>query len=147
MPIMATRGWDDARATARLLVKTALECIRDTNKGPQSEASLNNVYRLLEAFRVNPFFAYSGRDSREQAPGQNVLRTAIRGRHVEDVAIALDEAVRAVFAGQSKDAAVQSVEAILRRIAYPEQQGVPSQEERARAAQFFETVSQRLSYT
>jgi len=142
---MATRGWDDARATARLLVRTTLECLRDINKAPDAAASLNNVYRLLEAYRVNPFFGYIQRDVPEGKPDQDAVRTSIRDRHLSEVRTALEEAVNAVFQGESKDAAVQAVENVLRQITYP-QHGAPSTAERERVTRFFQEVSQRLTY-
>jgi hypothetical protein len=56
MPIMSAHTQNDARGTARLLALSARDTLRSRDMATASEVALNNAYRFLEAFRVNPRF-------------------------------------------------------------------------------------------
>ena len=53
MPIMAAQGQNDARGTARLLAIAARDCVSNPTVATEQTVVLNNVYRLLEAYRRN----------------------------------------------------------------------------------------------
>jgi hypothetical protein len=147
MPIMAAHGQNDARVAARLLVSTAVDCIRDPAMARDREVALNNVYRLLEAFRLNPFFGMEAPTRRAQQGAAEMLAvTPPLERHVKDVRQALDQAIAAAFAGQTKQQAIDVVEKVLRGVVYPQDYAQPSQEEKNHVARFFEEVLQRLKF-
>jgi hypothetical protein len=144
MPIMSAHGQNDARGTARLLALAARDCIRNPQR--TQEVMLNNLYRLLEAYRVTAFFGL------EPSPGPYSARTAEaisllpRAEHnVKDVKLAIEAAQAAAFPGQSKDQAVEAITRVLRGIAYPNEFVKPSAEELTKADSFFEEVITRLS--
>lgn len=116
MPIMAAHGRSDARGTARLLANMALESINNPKQGEPQEVALNNMYRLLQSFRKDTFF---GREAPADVPRSSAEKLTLRPpmeRNVRDVKQALEEAVTVAFAGQSKDAAIEVVENVLRWI-------------------------------
>jgi hypothetical protein len=143
MPIMAAQGRSDARTAARILARAAINCIEHPDSAPKHVVTLNNVYRLLEAYRVNTFFgsepnfgASSGSDALSliQPLEQNV--SAVR-----DV---LADAVQTVFAGQTKAEAISEIETVLKKLAYPDQDAVTSPATREKTARFFAEVAERL---
>jgi hypothetical protein len=143
MPIMAAQGEGDARMSARLLATMALECLTNPALAPARMPALNNVYRLLEAVRSNPFFGL------ERRPGfggsaESLARVSGLERHVEDVKAALDSAVAMTFAERTRDQALRDVEQVLKAVAYPADFGQPTDEERNRAQDFFRNVIQSL---
>lgn len=145
MPIMAAHGQNDARIAARLLANTAVDCLRRPEAAHQWQVALNNVYRLLETFRSNPFFGH-------EAPLTTSVRTAPETlalvppaeRHVNEVRLALERALAAVFANQPKDQAIRDIEKVLQGIAYPEKFAEPTAVELNRAERFFEEMLQQL---
>jgi hypothetical protein len=94
----------------------ALESINNPKQGEPQEVALNNMYRLLQSFRKDTFF---GREAPADVPRSSAEKLTLRPpmeRNVRDVKQALEEAVTVAFAGQSKDAAIEVVENVLRWI-------------------------------
>jgi hypothetical protein len=74
MPILATYTRGDARGTAHLLAAMALGCLNDPEAARDQEVALNNVYRLLEAFRTGSL----GRVERaNRLPRESALRSPV----------------------------------------------------------------------
>ncbi len=145
MPIMAAHSRSDARGTARLLATLALASIDHPKGGETEKVALNNVYRLLESFRRDVFF---GREISENARGRSAaqkltLRPPVE-RNVREVREALEQAVADAFKGKSKDSAIESVENVLRSIAYPKRGRRPSKAEQARTILFFRALIDHL---
>lgn len=141
MPIMAAQERNDARSAARILASSAKACLDNPATAPANTVVLNNVFRLLESYRVNPFFELEPVfDNRHF---DDISLTSALEVHVSAVHDALQGAVAAAFAGQSKNAAVLEIEATLKGLAYPEL-GAPTNDARSRAANFFSEVSSRL---
>src|SRR5437016_740491 len=115
MPIMAAHGQNDARVAARLLASTAVDCLRDPEHAGEWEVTLNNVYRLLEAFRVNPFFGHDTPMSQDPQAGETLAFQPIE-RHVQDVSRAIEQAIGVSFQGHTKDQAIKEVENVLRAL-------------------------------
>ena len=143
---MAAHGRNDARSAARLLARTAKEAITNPEIARARTVALNNVYRLLEAYRANPFFGV------EQSSGQAMqksaetltLTTSVE-RHVKDVRRAMEQAIDSAFENQPKQKAIESIEGVLRSITYPEKNfKKPSSQERKKTKQFFEELHRRL---
>lgn len=147
MPIMSAQQKNDARGTARLLALAASDSIRNPPAIPATrEVVLNNVYRLLEAYRVTAFFGLEPSPRPYSAPGAEAISLLPRVEHnVRDVKIAMEAAQAIAFPGQSKDQAMEAVARVLRAIIYPENSAKPSNEELANAGQFFDEVVARLS--
>lgn len=142
---MASQGRTDARGTLQLLASTALECIDDPNVAQEQEVALNNVYRLLESYRVSPFFA-------SEAPSQIPLQVereklTLQGpleRNVREVRDAIAHALTTAFNDANKDEAVERIGTVLRSVAYPHQVQAPSADDHQRTTRFFREVIDRL---
>lgn len=139
---MAAQGRNDARTAARLLASTAEECLNDPARAPANAVVLNNVYRLLEAYRVNAFFGLEPAASYYPAAETLSLIPPLE-QYVSVVRDVLEHAVTATFVGQPKDEAITLIEDVLKRIAYPEF-GTPSDAEKNKVTQFFSAVVQHL---
>jgi hypothetical protein len=146
MPIMAAQGRSDARGAARLLAGLALDCIDNPKVAREQQVALNNVYRLLESYRSNVFF---GLEPPREQPKQNAsqkltLRTPIE-RHVKEVRDALEEARQTVFTEDTKDHAIETIENVLRSVAYPKSKSARlSVADREKVTAFFREVVERL---
>ena len=152
MPIMAAHTRSDARGTARLLATMALASIGNPTAKMDSriaaaesqEVALNNMYRLLQAFRKDAFFGQEmPRQSRQSAAEKLTLRPRVE-RNVRQVREALAQAAAIAFAGQSNDEAIEAVERVLRWIAYPRTNSPPSDTDRTRTISFFRELVDRL---
>lgn len=147
MPIMSAQGESDARVAAWLLATTAIDCLKGPEAAPIPETALNNVFRLLEAARVNPFFGYQRGDSRTgRTVDDPVFLSPARERHVGEVKAALEQAIKETFAEETPKAAIESVEMVLRGVTYPNQFAAPSSQARFKAARFFESLAQQLKF-
>jgi hypothetical protein len=142
---MAADGRNDARGAARLLAHAAKECVENPNLAPAREVALNNVYRLLEAYKTNALFGHEPL-ARRYPQGSAAMLTLMPAaeRHVVDVREAMEQAVGDVFANQPKKQAIESVESVLRAVVYPQNFGQPSEQERTKVANFFDRFLQHL---
>ena len=145
MPIMASQGRSDARGTAQLLASMALDCIANPEIARDQKVALNNVYRLLELYRVNPFF---GSEPPVQQPVRGVsqrlsLRRPVE-RHVNEVRNALESARLAVFGDRGKDDAMKTIGTVLRAMAYPEVKIDISSNDHEMTTRFFQALVQSL---
>ena len=139
---MSTQGRSDARNAAWLLAVTAKDCLADPEKARRSAIALNNVYRLIESYRVNPFFGLEV-TSEPQQSSQTISPLPPLEHHVKAVRDALEYARTIAFPGQTIDQAVTVIERVLKGVAYPES-GEPSNAERDLTTHFFSEVVQRL---
>jgi hypothetical protein len=146
MPIMAAHERSDARGAARLLALMALDCIDNPEAAVEQEVALNNVYRLLESYRSDVFFGLDTPRQPFRRISDKLALTPPRERHVGDVRDAIEQARLAVFAEQSKDDAIASIENVLRSLAYPTRKDLkrPSPADRKNAAKFFKTFLKQL---
>lgn len=146
MPIMSAQQQNDARGTTRLLALAASESIRKKSDATSREVVLNNVYRLLEAYRGNAFFGLEPRARPFPARATEAISLLPRpGRHVREVRMALEQALAAAFPGRTKQEAIGVIEGVLRGITYPEQFEKPSDEDCTKARSFFDEVVSRLN--
>src|SRR6267143_4564823 len=144
MSIMAASEWSDDRSTTLLMAQQTLDCLRDETKVASAAVVLNNVYRLLEAFRGNPFFGYVP-DEPADAPDLEWASVAMEP-HVADVRYAIEEALKAVFRGQPHENAIEAVEGVLRALVAPKRHPALQAAEKERAVRFFSELSQRLAF-
>lgn len=143
---MSANEQNDARGTARLLAIVARDCIVDPGSAASHQVALNNVFRLLEVYRVNPFFGLEPRIQHFPPRGTAAISLLPRAeRRVKDVQVAFDQVVGAVFPGQSKDEAIRVIETVLRAVAYPEQGSSPSEDDRSKVGKFFDRVASELN--
>jgi hypothetical protein len=145
MSIMAAQGSNDARASARLLAGVAKECIEDPTTAPSRAVVLNNVYRLLETYRVNPFLGIDRTAAYPQTQESEALNP-LAEQHVQDVRDVLRRAVEMAFEGQSIDDAILIVEDVLRGMAYPDKFDAPKDSEKVKAMKFFSEVLKGLQF-
>jgi len=122
-----------------------LACVKDQSKVPASKVVLNNMYRLLEAFRSNAFFGFEPEEPNTEPPETHRSSMVFEG-HSPDVRVAIEGALKDVFSEMKSDAAIRIVENVLRGIVAPERFDPPQVEQRDRAARFFSGLSKRLSY-
>jgi hypothetical protein len=139
---MSAQQKNDARGTARLLALAARDSIRNPRDVPATrELLLNNVYRLLEEYRVTAFFGSESSLRPYSVRATEAISLLPRAeRHVKDVRAAMESAQATAFPGQPKDQAIEAVVRVLRGITYPERFGSPSDEDLARASTFFDEV-------
>lgn len=143
---MAVHERNDARGAARLLASNALDCIRHPANALERAVALNNVYRMLEAYRVNAFFGLQ--PPKHQCPAGSQGKLSLMPpaqRHTKEVRLALEQSVTIVFGDTPKDEAIKTLEEVLRGIAYPEDFDTPSEEDRLKATHFFDEVLAHLS--
>ena len=144
MPIMAAHGLNDARGAARLLAKNALECIDNPKIAHEHQVVLNNVYRLLEAYRADPFFGLERSTKHPSGSSAKLSLLPPVERHVEEVREVFERAIATAFAGEPKDGAIVLIENVLRAVTYPAQFPPPSEQDKQKAAHFFDEVVQSL---
>ena len=141
---MAASEWNDDRSTTLLMAQEALECLRGERKVASATVVLNNVYRLLEAFKGNPFFGYVP-DEPVDAPDTEWASVGMEP-HVADVRYAIEEALKVVFADQPHENAIEAVEDVLRALVTPNRRPAVQPAEKDRAVRFFSELSQRLAF-
>jgi hypothetical protein len=145
MPIMSARQKNDARGTVRLLAVAARDTIRGHSTA-RREVVLNNVYRLLEAYRSTAFFGLEPSPRPYSARAAETISLLPRAeRNVNDVKVAIEAAQAKAFPGRSKDQAIEAVANVLRGIVYPADFAKPTNDEVARAGDFFDEFVERLS--
>src|SRR6266481_5845413 len=119
MPIMAAHDQNDARGSARVLAATVKKCIEEDYAPSKHKSALNNLYRLLEAYRAHRFVVFEYEPRSARGPEALTLLPPPE-RNVVELRMALDRAFENVYRGRALDEAVDSVENVLRSIAYPE---------------------------
>lgn len=147
MPIMAAHGQNDARVAARLLANTAMDCLRHPEGASQWQVALNNVYRLLESFRSNPFFGQEAPlpHTTHEAP-ETLALVPPAERHARDVRVAIERALEQAFPDEPRDQAIREVEKVLQGVAYPQKFEGPTQNDLERATHFFEALLRNLKF-
>jgi hypothetical protein len=145
--VMSAQQKNDARGTARLLALAASDSIRNPAIIPATrEVVLNNMYRLLEAYRVTAFFGLEPSPRPYSARAAEAISLLPRmERNVKDVKVAMEAAQAITFPGRSKNQAIEAVVRVLRGVAYPENYPKPSDKDLEKATQFFDEVVTRLS--
>lgn len=146
MPIMAANAQSDARGAAWLLVSAAQQYIDDPRNAPHSRDALNNVYRLLEAFRKNVFFGPRPLPMKNYAPhGLDMLSIMPSSqRHLSEICDAMAEALSSSFSSTPTDQAVEKIEGVLRAVAAPDKYEV-SEEDKKSAKLFFNDLLKQLA--
>ena len=142
MPIMAAQGRNDARTAAWLLASGAKDCLENPAIAPAHATMLNNVYRLLESYRVNVFFGFERLTSYQQ-PTDTISLVPPLEQHVGAVREVLDRALNTAFAGQSKNEAVELIKNVLKGVAHPDF-GAPSDADKTKVKLFFSEMAQHL---
>jgi hypothetical protein len=141
MPITAIHEQNDARGAVRLLATAAKDFIGNEPVALDKEVALNNMYRLLEAYRTHAFFGLEG-SAHPPAPDTAETLTLLppADRHVEDVRKALERALTTTFGDRSTEEALELVESVLRAVAYPETRNPPTTDDTRRTKRFFEEL-------
>jgi hypothetical protein len=144
---MAAYERNDARGAARLLAIIACNSIADPTTATKRRVALNNVYRLLEAYRDNVFFGMEPPPvpHSDHTVGALSLFPSPQ-RHVDDVRAAMEASRQEVFADASKQTAIDKIESVLKILIKSGQQNTEPTD-RDRAAQFFQSMAKRLELT
>jgi hypothetical protein len=142
MPIMAAHNQNDARGSARVLATTVKRCIEEDYAPTRHKSALNNLYRLLEAYRAHHFVEFEYQPRSPRGPEALTLLPPPE-RNVLELRTALDRAFDHVYHGRPLDEAVESVENVLRSIAYPEKVA-PEGVDRERAYAFLKSFIENL---
>ncbi len=145
MAIMAAHGVNDARNAARLLAATAKECLAEPALAPSNKIALNNVYRLLEAYRDNPFFGMEW--SPEPDATEAISSLPPSESHLDDLKIIVDASIGTVFRDEPADRAISAIENVLRWVTYPAKFSRPenADADERKAAEFFTDFLRRLA--
>jgi len=142
---MAKASFSDERASVAVLSHVAIKCLSEPVVAEEDAIALNNAYRLLETFRVDPFFGnelpITG--ASEYPLGALKNKPTFR-RHAGDVENALKTAVETAFQGASKEDAIEAVKSSLRALAYPAKFGELRQDQRTKCIEFFRVVANKL---
>jgi hypothetical protein len=145
MPIMAAHAQSDARGAAWLLASTAKQYLSERGDAASTRGALNNVYRLLEAYRSKVIFSPTRPVSQTGVDSADLLTLLPTTEgHLEDVRDALEQALTSTFSSESKSAALEFIEGVLRAAAYPERFEEPAPEKRAKVVNFFEELVRHL---
>ena len=140
MPIMAASDQNDARGSARVLANLVIKSIEGPRARDFNIAALNNLFRLLEAYRSHRFVGseYEPRSAR----GPEVLTLLPpTERHVADLRRALSDALDVAYKGEHHEDALNSIENVLRSAAKKEP---AREEERRRASAFLRAFVENL---
>ena len=144
MSIMAAGTRNDARSAARLLAQSAVACFRAEPRGASKEITLNNVYRLLEAYKVDAFFGLSSSSQDFSASNEDLSYFDQSETNVADVKKAILEAQMAVYGKLDTATAVDSIISVIGSIAYPQSSKLVNQNDFEQAHGFFVDLSKRL---
>lgn len=136
MPMMAVHEQNDARNSARLLARMALSGIEDRASAPSMATAMNNMYRLLEGYRSHGFFALDDEAGQKDDYSLTSLLPPAE-RHVGEVKAAFDQTFQVLFQDVPPDAALDSIESVLRFVTYPDKGPEPDVMEVDRAREFF----------
>ena len=113
MPIMAMHEQNDARGSARLLANAAKRGIENPRIAPRQKIALNNLFRLLEAYRSHRFFGFDYEPRAEWGSEALTLLPPME-RHVAELRDALDRAFADSYSGIPREEAIKAVEELLR---------------------------------
>lgn len=146
MPIMAAQDQNDARGTVRLLATAAKDFLGDSAIALDRDVTLNNVYRLLEAYRTHPFFGLEvPLKSTDDTPEALTLMPPPE-RHVDDVHDALQDALGASFKNSTPHESLDLIERVLKALAGVKDAGQPSNEDREKTRDFFDKLINSLHF-
>lgn len=143
MPIMAANDQNDVRGSARVLASTAKKSIEEDLASSRYVSALNNFYRLLEAYRSHRFIGFEYEPRSARGPEALTLLPPM-DRNVVDLREALDLAFKEIYGDQDWNAAVDSVENVLRSAAFPEKEASAPKYDRERASAFLKTFIDNL---
>lgn len=143
MPIMAAYEHSDARGSTRQLVGAVRSYVTGSyTRLDYQQVTLNNLFRLLEAYRSHGFQSYEYQSESERGPESLTLLPATDS-NLAELRTAISEAISSAFRDASENDAVDRIENVLRAVAYPdEEQSDP--EDRARATAFLDTLAGKL---
>jgi hypothetical protein len=132
---MAAHDENDARGSARVLASNVRKSIDNLDGPPKHLSALNNLYRMLEAYRSHRFLGFEYEPSSPRGPEALTLLPPAE-RHVLDLRVALDRALDHVYGDTEREQALDLVENVLRAVAYPESGGAVAEEDRKRVSAF-----------
>lgn len=140
MAIMAMQDQNDARGTARLLARTAKRTLEQSSDSTGSKVALAGLFRLIKAYRSHGLDGFEYQPRHEKAlEGMTIVWQG--ESHVADLRAALNAALLETYQGETQDAALESLERVLRSAA-KKQQAEPA--ELLQTTQFLGVLVQKL---
>jgi hypothetical protein len=116
MAIRAVQDQNDARGTARLLARTAKRTLEHPTDSAGGRVALAGLFRLIKAYRSHELMGFEYQPRHEQAlEGMTIVWQG--ESHVADLRTALNSALVETYQGTTEDAALESVERVLRSAA------------------------------
>jgi hypothetical protein len=143
MPLMAAYEQNDARDSARLLAERTIEGLESEQHSASTGNSINNMYRLLQSYRLHGFYGYF-EHTRPDDDGSITSLLVSSDKNVGDLGQALDSTFQTVFIGQDPGQAIDGMKGVLRMVAFPEAGERPDPTDVARTKRFFETLLDHL---
>ncbi|QXQ06116.1 hypothetical protein KX816_18330 [Sphingosinicellaceae bacterium] len=131
----------DARASARVLAKTAKRCIDGELEAKTHRHALNNLFRLLNAYRAHGFAGYEYQARSQRTPEKLTLMPST-DRHVVDLGVALDSALTEIYGEEDRGQAINHIDLVIRCVAKSD---APDEGERARTSRFLDAFIHRLA--
>jgi hypothetical protein len=141
MPIMAVVDRSDARASARVLARTAQRCIDGQLDAKTHRIALSNLFRLLNAYRTHGFAGYEYEARSPRGPEALTLMPTM-DRHVVDLRDALDEALVETYGNGDREQAMEQIDHVIRGVAGAHQ---PEAGDRERTSRFLDAFIHRLA--
>jgi hypothetical protein len=137
---MAVQDQNDARGTARLLASTAKRTIEESTDTPGSRVALGGLFRLLKAYRSHRLAGFEYQPRRDPGlEGMTIVSPA--ESHVGDLRSALNSALGEIYTDTDQDAALESLERVLRSVANKKP---PQPDELQRTTAFLGSFLQKL---
>ncbi|HLA23391.1 MAG TPA: hypothetical protein VJZ93_02545 [Candidatus Nanoarchaeia archaeon] len=119
-----TRGQIN-KNNAYLLSEIALRCIQNPELGPDNSTGLNNIYRMMELYRLtSPSFVDS---------------------EIKEVYSVIKDAAESIFPDKRRKVVAKNIEVVLRKLASPKKSEKPKEEDLRNAEKFFSHLKSELA--
>lgn len=137
MAIMSVVDRADARASARVMARTAQRCIDGELERRTHRIELAGIYRLLNAYKAHRFVGYEYEPRSSRGPEALTLMPGM-DRHVVDLRTALDAALADTFGEGNGE---QGIEFVILSVSQPD----PPAEHATRTSRFLGAFIERLT--
>ncbi|MBD8471557.1 hypothetical protein [Sphingomonas sp. CFBP 8765] len=142
MPVMAVADQNDARGSAQVLARTARKCIDGTLQASTHRIALNNIYRLLHAYRSHGFAGYSYASRTLRGPEALTLMPT-PDRRVYLLADALERALSETYGNVPGGAVFDELDRVILVVAGNSKDELVD-EQREKASRFLDRFAEHL---
>lgn len=145
MALISMYERDNSRTVYRILAESAVKCLDDPQLCTQEKIPLTNLARLLERYRYDAFSDHVALGVLEVFRSKNTSSESSRSvRHMEGVIAALEAAHAHVYGNLPKDDLVQTLQAVLSKLASSSTLDEHTRHELPNARRFFSALSEGL---